>query len=244
MWVFNPYAQTHCNTPLAHCYRKHELEKKRVYKERVREVEHGTFSPLVFTTAGGLGPTAAAVYTRGSPLILLKSTTRPMGRHCTSSDVDWTSPCEIDHHVSAWLSFSHTLPSQFIVRGHHWPVQCRRQGPQQGLNIFVSMHLTCSLLLLCLLMSPLCPRQCVCVPMYYIMVFVKVTFVAMETSSASSFQLPKVLVDSTVELRFRVVWADASGVLVSFWQMTGVSSLCATYMFVNIEWSYKTKVVV
>ena len=65
-------------------------------------------------------------------------------------------------------------------------------------------------------MSPLCPRQCVCVPMYYIMVFVKVTFVAMETSSASSFQLPKVLVDSTVELRFRVVWADASGVLVSF----------------------------
>ena len=45
----------------------------------------------------------------------------------------------------------------------------------------------------------------ICVSMYYIMVFVKVTFVAMETSSASSFQLPKVLVDSTVELRFRVV---------------------------------------
>ena len=62
--VFNPFAQTHCNTPLAHCYRKHELEKKRVYEERVREVEHGTFSPLVFTTAGGLGPTATAVYKR------------------------------------------------------------------------------------------------------------------------------------------------------------------------------------
>ena len=64
VWVFNPFAQTHCNTPLAHCYRKHELEKKRVYKERVREVEHGTFSPLVFTTAGGLGPTATVVYKR------------------------------------------------------------------------------------------------------------------------------------------------------------------------------------
>ena len=62
--VFNPFAQSHCNSPLAQCYRKQELEKKRVYEERVREVEHGTFSPLVFTTAGGLGPTATVVYKR------------------------------------------------------------------------------------------------------------------------------------------------------------------------------------
>ena len=62
--VFKPFAQSHCNSPLAQCYRKQELEKKRVYEERVREVEHGTFSPLVFTTAGGLGPTATVVYKR------------------------------------------------------------------------------------------------------------------------------------------------------------------------------------
>ena len=33
-------------------YQKHELDKKREYEERVREIEHGSFSPLVFSTAG------------------------------------------------------------------------------------------------------------------------------------------------------------------------------------------------
>ena len=39
------------------CYRKQEKEKKRAYEEQIREVEHGSFSPLVFTTAGGMGAT-------------------------------------------------------------------------------------------------------------------------------------------------------------------------------------------
>ena len=32
--------------------RKHEQEKKRQYNRRVMEVEHGSFTPLVFTTTG------------------------------------------------------------------------------------------------------------------------------------------------------------------------------------------------
>ena len=42
--IFNPYA------PSNHCkpYRQHETSKRRQYEERVREVEHGNFSPLVF----------------------------------------------------------------------------------------------------------------------------------------------------------------------------------------------------
>ena len=46
--VFNPLAQTHVSQPLATCYRKHEREKRRIYEQRVRDVEHGCFSPLVF----------------------------------------------------------------------------------------------------------------------------------------------------------------------------------------------------
>ena len=38
-------------------FRKQEKEKKRAYEEQIREVEHGSFSPLVFTTAGGMGAT-------------------------------------------------------------------------------------------------------------------------------------------------------------------------------------------
>lgn len=70
--VFNPIAQSHRNTPLAQCYRQNEQEKKRAYEERVREVEHGTFSPLVFSTSGGMGPIATVVYRRIASLIAEK----------------------------------------------------------------------------------------------------------------------------------------------------------------------------
>jgi hypothetical protein len=33
-------------------YRQHENEKKRMYAQRVIEIEHGTFTPIVFTTTG------------------------------------------------------------------------------------------------------------------------------------------------------------------------------------------------
>ena len=59
--VFNPFAQSYRNTHLAQYHRRNEQEKKREYDERVREVEHGSFSPLVFTTSGGMGPIATVV---------------------------------------------------------------------------------------------------------------------------------------------------------------------------------------
>ena len=40
------------NVPLKSVLRKHEMEKKRNYNRRVMEVEHGTFTPLVFSTSG------------------------------------------------------------------------------------------------------------------------------------------------------------------------------------------------
>ena len=36
-------------------YRQHENEKKRKYATRVLEIEQGTFTPLVFSTTGGMG---------------------------------------------------------------------------------------------------------------------------------------------------------------------------------------------
>ena len=35
-------------------YSDHEKEKKRLYNSRVIEVSHGTFTPLVFSTSGGM----------------------------------------------------------------------------------------------------------------------------------------------------------------------------------------------
>ena len=51
-----------CTTTAA--YRKHELAKKREYAQRVREVEHGVFTPLVLSTTGGMGREAETFYKR------------------------------------------------------------------------------------------------------------------------------------------------------------------------------------
>ena len=50
--VTNPNNVSQQNSTLKAVLRKHELEKKRLYNRRVMEVEHGSFTPLVFTTTG------------------------------------------------------------------------------------------------------------------------------------------------------------------------------------------------
>ena len=40
---------------LQQIYRMHEDKKERLYLRRVLDVDHGTFTPLVFATAGGMG---------------------------------------------------------------------------------------------------------------------------------------------------------------------------------------------
>ena len=52
--VFNPFAPTHLQSSLAKCFDNNEREKKRKYNQRVIQLEHGTFSPLIFTPYGGV----------------------------------------------------------------------------------------------------------------------------------------------------------------------------------------------
>ena len=72
--VFNPHALSN-RQPLPTCYRKHENAKKRAYEQRVREVEHGSFTPLFFSLTGGMGKTASACYKRLASLISAKRDT-------------------------------------------------------------------------------------------------------------------------------------------------------------------------
>ena len=60
--VFNTFVQSCRNTSLGQCYCRNELEKQRVYDGRVKGVEHGIFSPLVFSTTDGMWNTTAIVY--------------------------------------------------------------------------------------------------------------------------------------------------------------------------------------
>ena len=55
--VFNPHAPSNRQGQLSDTYKCHENKKKRAYDQRVREVEHATFTPLVFSATGGLANT-------------------------------------------------------------------------------------------------------------------------------------------------------------------------------------------
>jgi hypothetical protein len=54
--VTNPDCASQINSSIPSILRKHEEEKKREYNERVMQIEQGTFTPLVFTTTGSMGP--------------------------------------------------------------------------------------------------------------------------------------------------------------------------------------------
>ena len=67
--VFYPNAPSNRSTNISSAYRKHELLKKREYGQRVRDIERGVFTPIVFTTTGGMGREAATFYKRLADMI-------------------------------------------------------------------------------------------------------------------------------------------------------------------------------
>ena len=116
--VFNPHAPTNRQTQLSTCYQQHKAAKRRAYDQRVREVKHGFFTPLVLSATGGLGKAASVTYKRLAALLSEK----------------WDQPYS---HVVGWLCcrLSYSLLRSAILcirgarsstgrpgRGHHAPV--------------------------------------------------------------------------------------------------------------------------
>ena len=56
--VINPNADSYLNIPTKKVYERAENAKKSSYNDRIINVEHGTFSPLIFSINGGMGPQA------------------------------------------------------------------------------------------------------------------------------------------------------------------------------------------
>ena len=66
---FLPNAPSNRSTNISSAYRKHELLKKKEYGKHVRDIERGVFTPIVFTTTGGMGREAATFYKRLADMI-------------------------------------------------------------------------------------------------------------------------------------------------------------------------------
>ena len=54
--VFNPFAKSHLRNNLDGVFRSNERIKKHTYNARVIQVEHGSFTPIVYSSMGGCGP--------------------------------------------------------------------------------------------------------------------------------------------------------------------------------------------
>ncbi len=115
--VFNPFAPSNRHTSLSASYRHHENLKKRHYEQRIREVEHSSFTPLVFATTGGLGPAATAFYKR------LASMLSDKWKQPYSTTIGW---------LRCRISFSLLLTTQIlhyvcqihkVIRPHHCRIQ-------------------------------------------------------------------------------------------------------------------------
>ncbi|CAB4008847.1 Hypothetical predicted protein, partial [Paramuricea clavata] len=70
--VCHPNADSYKDLELRQVYKIHENEKKRLYARRVLEIEQGTFTPLVFTTTGGMAKECVRYHSRLAELVAIK----------------------------------------------------------------------------------------------------------------------------------------------------------------------------
>ena len=62
--IFNPIANQYSNQNLKAAHRQNEREKKRAYNARINQVEHASFTPLVFSCYGGMSHECEQFYKR------------------------------------------------------------------------------------------------------------------------------------------------------------------------------------
>ena len=67
--VCHPNADSYKDLSPKQIYRQHENEKKRMYANRVMEVQQATFTLLVFTTAGGMAEECRRYHSRLTELL-------------------------------------------------------------------------------------------------------------------------------------------------------------------------------
>ena len=62
--VFNPLAPSNSSSSLSSTFKKHENIKRRANGQRIREVEHASFTPIIMSATGGLAHEATVFYKR------------------------------------------------------------------------------------------------------------------------------------------------------------------------------------
>ena len=71
--IFHPNADSYKDRDIKAVYTQHENIKRKNYEQRVIQVEKCSFTPLVYSTSGGMAPQAQAFHKRIAELIAEKT---------------------------------------------------------------------------------------------------------------------------------------------------------------------------
>ena len=67
--ISDPNTNRYLNGTLPRCHEINEKEKKRNYNNRILQIEHGTFTPLVFSIYGSMGRDCKKFYSKLAELL-------------------------------------------------------------------------------------------------------------------------------------------------------------------------------
>jgi hypothetical protein len=121
--VFNPSAASNRSSSLTATYKRHEQDKKRDYEQRILEVEHASFTPLVMSCTGGMGSIATTFYKRLAAMI---------------SEKRDTPYSQVVHLIRAKLSFALLRSSIMCIRGARSKRQCYISEAGHNLDLQLS----------------------------------------------------------------------------------------------------------
>ena len=80
--VFNPLTKCHRTKPITKVHELNEKEKKVKYAARINEVEHGSFTPLVFSCFGGMSRECSFFYKKLAEKLAEKRNVSPSETTC------------------------------------------------------------------------------------------------------------------------------------------------------------------
>ena len=114
--VLNPNAMSNARMPIKNMYKHHEDEKKRAYNARVINSEHATFTPLVFTTSGGMATECERFFKRLATLVAIKTNQRY---------------CDTITHIRRRIRFDLLRTCLIGLRGHRGKVFTRAKEVEE-----------------------------------------------------------------------------------------------------------------
>ena len=115
--MYHPNADSYRDLDLKQIYKQHENDKKRLYTQRVLDVEQGTFTPLVFTTTGGMGEECKTYHNRLAELVAAKK------EEDYANTVSW---------IRSKVSFAILRAALLCLRGSRTPKRTIRSNVQEA----------------------------------------------------------------------------------------------------------------